>query len=585
MQQPDTKQPESKQPESKRPGRGETNGRSPNGAAPEQVTQAQHAWESGALARVLERFPERRERFASSSVETRRLYTPVDTEDVSYLDDIGFPGEYPFTRGVQPTMYRGRLWTMRQYAGFGTAEETNQRFRHLIENGQTGLSTAFDLPTQTGYDSDDPMALGEVGQVGVAIDTLADMETLFNEIPLDQISTSMTINAPAAILVAMYLAVAEEQGHERSVVTGTAQNDVLKEYVARGTYIFPPQHSVRLAANLINFCSAEAPRFNSISVSGYHIREAGSTAAQEIAFAFANAFAYLEECQRQGADLDQIAQRVSWIFNTHNHFFEEIAKYRTLRRLWARELKERFGITDERAMMLRTHTQTGGSTLTAQQPLNNIARAAIQALAAVSGGVQSLALSCYDEALALPTEDAQQIALRTQQIIAHESGAAETVDPLAGSYYVEALTNDLEAAARHILDRIDDLGGAVAAIEQGFMQQEIQEASVAYQRAVERREAIVVGVNEYVDEDEDATPIFRPNLEVVGAQLDRLARVRAERDQAAVDAALGRLRAASRGDENLMEPIMEAVRTYATLGEMCGVLREEWGEYVPPTVV
>jgi methylmalonyl-CoA mutase N-terminal domain/subunit len=581
MQQSDTKRSSAG-----RQSRGETNGRSPNGTeSQQQVAQAQQAWESGALARVLERFPERRERFASSSVETRRLYTAVDTEDVSYLDDIGFPGEYPFTRGVQPTMYRGRLWTMRQYAGFGTAEETNQRFRHLIENGQTGLSTAFDLPTQTGYDSDDPMALGEVGQVGVAIDTLADMETLFNDIPLDQISTSMTINAPAAILVAMYLAVAEEQGHERSVVTGTAQNDVLKEYVARGTYIFPPQHSVRLAANLINFCSAEAPRFNSISVSGYHIREAGSTAAQEIAFSFANAFAYLEECQRQGADLDQVAQRVSWIFNTHNHFFEEIAKYRTLRRLWARLLKERFGITDERAMMLRTHTQTGGSTLTAQQPLNNIARAAIQALAAVSGGVQSLALSCYDEALALPTEEAQQIALRTQQIIAHESGAAETVDPLAGSYYVESLTNELETAARHILDRIDDLGGAVAAIEQGFMQQEIQEASVGFQRAVEAGEAIVVGVNEYVDEDEDATPIFRPNLEVVGAQLDRLARVRAERDQGAVDAALGRLREASRGDENLMEPIMEAVRTYATLGEMCGVLREEWGEYVPPTVV
>ena len=561
---------------------GEPNGR--NGDR-EAVADAQRVWEAGSLARVLDRYPERRERFAASSVETKGLYTPADTEDQSYLDDIGFPGKYPFTRGVQPTMYRGRLWTMRQYAGFGTAEETNQRFRHLIENGQTGLSTAFDLPTQTGYDSDDPMALGEVGQVGVAIDSLADMETLFEEIPLDQISTSMTINAPAAILVAMYFAIAEEQGHERSVVTGTAQNDVLKEYVARGTYIFPPQQSVRLAANLINFCAEEAPRFNSISVSGYHIREAGSTAAQEIAFAFANAFAYLEECRRQGADLDQVAQRVSWIFNTHNHFFEEIAKYRTLRRLWARQLRERFGITDERAMALRTHTQTGGSTLTAQQPLNNIARAAIQALAAVSGGVQSLALSCYDEALALPTEQAQQIALRTQQIIAHESGAADTVDPLAGSYYVESLTNDLEAAARHILDRVDDLGGAVAAIEQGYMQQEIQEASVQFQRAVESREAIVVGVNDYIDEDEDATPIFRPNLAVVEAQLDRLARVRAERDQGAVDGALGRLRETARGDENLMEPIMEAVRSYATLGEMCGVLRDEWGEYVPPTVV
>ena len=561
---------------------GDGEGCSPNGRS---VSEAQTAWEAGALARLLDRYPERRERFASSSAETKRLYTSADTEDVDYLDDIGFPGEYPFTRGVQPSMYRGRLWTMRQYAGFGTAEDTNQRFRHLIENGQTGLSTAFDLPTQTGYDSDDPMALGEVGQVGVAIDSLADMETLFNDIPLDKISTSMTINAPAAILVAMCFAVAERQGHGRSVVTGTAQNDVLKEYVARGTYIFPPQQSVRLAANLINFCSKEAPRFNSISVSGYHIREAGSTAAQEIAFAFANAFAYLEECQRQGADLDQVAQRVSWIFNTHNHFFEEAAKFRTLRRLWARELRERFGITDERALMLRTHTQTGGSTLTAQQPLNNIARAAIQALAAISGGVQSLALSCYDEALALPTENAQQIALRTQQIIAHESGAAETVDPLAGSYYVESLTNDLEAAARHILDRVDDLGGAVASIEQGYMQAEIQEASVQFQKAVESGETIVVGVNDYIDENEDATPIFRPNLQVVEAQLERLARVRAERDQGAVDSGLARLREAARGDDNLMEPIMEAVRTYATLGEMCGVLRDEWGEYVPPTVV
>jgi methylmalonyl-CoA mutase N-terminal domain/subunit len=395
----------------------------------------------------------------------------------------------------------------------------------------------------------------------------------------------MTINAPAAILVAMYMVAAEKQGHERNVVMGTAQNDVLKEYVARGTYIFPPAESVRLAANLINFCATEAPKFNSISVSGYHIREAGSTAAQEIGFAFANAVAYLEECKRQGGDLNESAQRVSWIFNTHNHFFEEVAKYRALRRLWARLVVERFGITNPQAQMLRTHTQTGGSTLTAQQPKNNIARAAIQALAAVTGGVQSLALSCYDEALALPTTEAQQIALRTQQIIAFESGAADTIDPLAGSYYVESLTNRLEAEARKIMDRIDDMGGAVAAIEQGWMQGEIQESSMRWQREVETKDRIIVGVNEYIDPDEDATPIFRPNLAVVASQIERLKRVRAERDQAAVDVALARLREASRQDVNLMEPIMDAVRTYATLGEMCGVLREEWGEYTPVTVV
>ena len=547
-------------------------------------TAVEH-WEQGTVAKVLQRFPERRPSFTSSSAETKRLYTPLDTPDLDYLDDIGFPGEFPFTRGVQPTMYRGRLWTMRQYAGFGTAEETNGRFKTLIANGQTGLSTALDLPTQTGYDSDDPMALGEVGQVGVAIDSLADMETLFEGISLADISTSMTINAPAAILVAMYIVAAEKQGHPRSVITGTAQNDVLKEYVARGTYIFPPKQSVRLAANLINFCAAETPRFNSISVSGYHIREAGSTAAQEIGFAFANACAYLDECQRQGADLNDVAQRVSWIFNTHNHFFEEVAKYRALRRMWARLMRDRYGITNANAQMLRTHTQTGGSTLTAQQPKNNIARAAIQALAAVVGGVQSLALSCYDEALALPTEEAQQIALRTQQIIAHESGAADTIDPLGGSFYIESLTDTLEAEAARIMARIEDMGGAVAAIEGGWMQSEIQEASVQWQREVESGDRVIVGVNDFIDPNENATPIFRPNLEVVESQLSRVKRVRETRDNAAVTAALAHLREAARGDVNLMEPILEAVRVYATLGEMCGVLREEWGEYVPPTVV
>ena len=549
------------------------------------IAEAQDTWEQGALAKVLKRFPERREEFRTSSADARRFYTPNDVDNVDYLGDIGFPGEYPFTRGVQPTMYRGRLWTMRQYAGFGTPEETNERFRELLANGQTGLSVAFDLPTQTGYDSDHAMAAGEVGQVGVAVDSLADMETLFEGIPLDGISTSMTINAPAPIIVAMYIVAAEKQGHEPSVITGTAQNDVLKEYVARGTYIFPPGPSVRFAADLINYCAREAPRFNSISVSGYHIREAGSTAAQEVAFSFANAFAYLDRSIAQGATVDEVAPRISWIFNTHNYFFEEVAKFRALRRMWARAMKERYGATNPNAMTLRTHTQTGGSTLTAQQPLNNLTRSAVQALAAVLGGVQSLALSCYDEALALPTEEAQQLALRSQQIIAEETGAADTVDPLAGSYYVEWLTGELETQAQSILDRVEDIGGSVAAIEGGYMQSEIQEASVAYQREVESGERIVVGVNQYIDEDEDATPIFRPNTTVIDAQLKRLARVRGARDEAAVGSSLAGLREAARGDAGLMEPVLDAVRSYATLGEMCGVLREEWGEYVPPTAV
>ena len=549
------------------------------------IGEAREAWEEGPLARVLERFPERRPAFRTSSAGAKRFYTPLDVEDVDYLEDIGFPGQYPFTRGVQPTMYRGRLWTMRQYAGFGTPEETNERFRELLANGQTGLSTAFDLPTQTGYDSDHPMAAGEVGQVGVAIDSLADMETLFDGIPLDGISTSMTINAPAPILVAMYIVAAEKQGLAPEAIMGTAQNDVLKEYVARGTYIFPPGPSVRLAADLIHYCAREAPKFNPISVSGYHIREAGSTAAQEIAFAFANAFAYLDRCVERGAAIDEVAPRVSWIFNTHNYFFEEVAKFRALRRMWARAMKERYGAAHPNSMMFRTHTQTGGSTLTAQQPLNNLTRSAIQALAAVVGGVQSLALSCYDEALALPTEEAQQLALRSQQIIAHETGAADTIDPLAGSYYVEALTGELERAAQALIDRVEDIGGAVAAIESGYVQSEIQEASVAYQREIESGERVIVGVNRYVDEDEDATPIFRPDTAVIGAQLERLARVRGERDGAAAGASLARLREAARGEGPLMEPILEAVRSYATLGEMCDALRAEWGEYTPPTAV
>src|SRR3990172_131981 len=417
-------------------------------------------WEESTLKRALGRGGERQPEFATTSTETRRLYTPLDTAELEYERDLGYPGQYPYTRGVQETMYRGRVWTMRQYAGFGTAIESNERFKFLLGQGQTGLSVAFDLPTQIGLDSDEAKASAEIGQVGVAIDSLADMEAMFDGIPLDRVSTSMTINAPAAVLVAMYMVVAEKQGVPAGDIMGTAQNDVLKEYVARGTYIYPPRESLRLAADLITYCARYAPKFNSISVSGYHIRDAGSTAAQEIAFAFANAIEYIEACQARGYGIDEIAPRISWIFNSHNNFFEEIAKYRALRRMWARLMRERFGAEDPRAWLLRTHVQTGGATLTAQQPENNVVRAAIQGLASVLGGVQSLALSCYDEALAIPTEEAQRIALRTQQIIAHETGVTDTIDPLAGSYYVEWLTDEIEREAQQLLDRVEDMGGA-----------------------------------------------------------------------------------------------------------------------------
>ncbi len=546
----------------------------------EAIRAARAQWEATVLQKALARGPEREQAFATSSLPVDRLYTPADIADTEYLRDIGFPGMYPFTRGIQATMYRGRLWSMRQYAGYGTAEETNQRFRYLLEEGQTGLSVAFDLPTQLGYDSDDPMAAGEVGQVGVAIDSLRDMETLFAGIPLDKVSTSMTINAPAPVLVAMYAAVGEQQGVPLKLLQGTAQNDVLKEYVARGTYIFPPQASLRLAADLIAFTSREMPKFNPISIS-----EAGATAVQEMAFTFANAIAYIEAVLARGLSVDEFAPRISWIFNTHNNFFEEIAKYRALRRLWARIMKERFGAQKPESMMLRTHTQTGGSTLQAQQPENNIVRAAIQALAAVLGGVQSLALSCYDEALALPTEEAQRIALRTQQIIAYETGVTDTVDPLAGSYYVEYLTNELERRAREYLERIDAMGGAVRAIETGWMQQEIQAAAWAYQQDVESGREVVVGVNRFRDDDEEPKLIFRVDPRAAEVQRERLAELRRERDAAAVKRSLARLRAAAEGDDNLMPPILEAVKSYATLGEICGVLRAVFGDYRAPTAV
>ncbi len=551
----------------------------------DRIREGLARWESGTLKKALDRGGEREPQFATTSTATNRLYTPLDIDGKDFEREVGHPGEYPYTRGVQPNMYRGRLWTMRQYAGFGTALESNARFKFLLGQGQTGLSVAFDLPTQIGMDSDDPNAEAEIGQVGVAIDSLADMEDMFAGIPLDQVSTSMTINAPAAVLVAMYMAVAEKQGVASSEIMGTAQNDVLKEYVARGTYIYPPRESLRLAADLITFCARNAPRFNSISVSGYHIRDAGSTAAQEIGFAFSNAIAYIEACQRSGVDVDDIAPRISWIFNSHSNFFEEIAKYRALRRMWAKLLRERFGAKDANSWKLRTHVQTGGATLTAQQPENNIVRAALQGLSSVLGGVQSMALSCHDEALALPTEEAQRIVLRTQQIIAHESGVTDTVDPFGGSYYVERLTDEIEKKAQEYIDRIEDMGGAVASIESGYMQAEIQEAAVGQQQDIEAGRRVVVGVNKFRSEEEPPPVIFRVDAERARTQVERLKRVRATRDTAAAQASLRRLNEAARGTDNLMPAILDAVKAYATLGEICGELRSVWGEYRPPTVV
>jgi methylmalonyl-CoA mutase N-terminal domain/subunit len=548
-------------------------------------------WLETTYARAVEKGGEREDTdFRTSSTDVNPLYTQDDIAHLDYDRDIGYPGEYPFTRGVQANMYRGKIWSIRQYAGYGTPEETNERFKFLLSEGQPGLSVAFDLPTQLGYDSDSEFSLGEVGKVGVAIDTLADMETMFDGIPLDRVSTSMTINAPASVLVAMYAVVGQKQGVPQDRIAGTAQNDVLKEYVARGTYIYPPQPSLRLAADLMAYCARELPRFNAISISGYHIRDAGSTAVQEMAFTFANACAYVEAALERGVGVDEIGPRISWIFNTQNNFLEEVAKYRALRRMWARLMKERFGAQDERSMMLRTHVQTGGATLTAQQPEVNIIRAALQALATVLGGVQSLALSCYDEALALPTEQAQRIAVRTQQVIAYESGVADTVDPTAGSYYIESLTDELETKAREYLDKIEDMGGAIAAIETGYVQREIQEASYAYQKAIDEGRKVIVGVNKFQNAEEDPAMIFRTDPASEKAQIKRLNDVRSKRDDAAVKASLARLAEACKNPdglagENLMYPIVEAVKTYASVGEICGTMRDVFGEYTPPTAV
>ena len=543
---------------------------------------ARKRWEQRKLDPALKKGGERREHFATSSaIEVKRLYDPSDTGDLDYLAELGFPGEYPFTRGVQPTMYRGRLWTMRQYAGFGTARESNRRYRYLFEKGQTGLSVAFDLPTQMGRDSDHPLAAGEVGRVGVSICSIADMETLLDELPLDKISTSMTINATASILLALYLVAAEKRGVKWTSLNGTIQNDVLKEYVARGTYIYPPRGSMRIITDIFGFATREVPNWNTISISGYHIREAGSTAAQELAFTIADGIAYVEAAVKAGLEIDAFASRLSFFFNVHNNFFEEIAKFRAARRLWARIMKERFGAKDERSMMLRFHAQTAGSTLTAQQVDNNVVRVTIQALAAVLGGAQSLHTNSRDEALALPTEASVLLALRTQQVIAHESDVADTIDPLGGSYYLETLTREIERKANEYLTRIDDLGGAVAAIERGYMQREIQNAAFIYQRQIETGERTIVGVNQFTAGDETPPDILKVNPEIEAEQKDRLARLRAGRSARDAQAALARVEAAAKDGGNLMPPIVDAVRAYATLGEIADAMRRVFGEYHP----
>ncbi len=545
----------------------------------EDLQAALKRWSEG-VEKKLSKRPERKAEFVNTSgIPVERLYTPLDGADSSYLSEVGFPGEYPFTRGVQPTMFRGRYWTMRQYAGFATAEESNRRYRFLLDQGQTGLSVAFDLPTQIGYDSDNEMAIGEVGKVGVAIDSLKDMETLFNQIPLDKVSTSMTINAPAAVLLAMYIAVAEKQGVSADKLRGTIQNDILKEYSSRGTYIYPPKPSMRIITDIFSYCAENIPMWNSISISGYHIREAGSTAVQEVAFTLANGIAYVQAALEAGLDVDTFGPRLSFFFNAHSDFLEEIAKYRAARRLWAGIMKERFKARNPKSMMIRFHTQTAGCTLTAPQPKNNIVRVAFQAMAAVLGGTQSLHTNSMDEALCLPSEEAVQIALRTQQLIAYETGVTDTVDPLAGSYYLENLTNEIYERAAAYIKKIDELGGSAEAIEKGFIQREIQDSAYSYQREIEQEERIVVGVNRFQVEEEKPTNLLRVNPAVRTSQIERLQKLRSERDDAVVGKCLDHLKQGAAGDRNLIPLMLEAVKAYATLGEICDVLREVFGEY------
>ena len=544
------------------------------------IEQAFKHWDEEVVAKVVKRFPERRDKFVTASeAEVQRLYIPGSSTTPTYLDQLGFPGQYPYTRGVQPTMYRGRLWTMRQYAGFGTAEEANKRFRYLLEQGSTGLSVAFDLPTQIGYDSDDPIAQGEVGRVGVAISTLEDMERLFSGIPLDKVSTSMTINATAAIFLAMYIVVAEKQGISPAQLDGTLQNDILKEYFARGTYRFPPKPSLRLTSDIIAYCSKHMPKWNAISVSGYHIREAGSTAAQEIAFTLADAICYVETALKTGLDVDAFAPRLTFFFAAHTDLFEEVAKFRTARRLYARLMRERFQAKDPKSMMLRFHTQTSGVTLTAQQPENNVVRVTIQALAAVLGGTQSLHTNSKDEALALPTEEAVRLALRTQQILAHETGVTNTVDPLGGSFFVEFLTDRLEAEAERYIKAIDELGGMVNAVEQGYVQQQVEQSAYEFGRAIENGERIIVGVNKYQEQPEYNAEIFTVPEEAERKQIEQLTRIKTGRDPQLVQQALAAIEEAARGAGNLMPYILAAVRVYASVGEICTALQNVFGEY------
>nr|BBH94668.1 methylmalonyl-CoA mutase [Thermogemmatispora argillosa] len=550
----------------------------------ERLAAEQRRWEETTLKQSLERMPEREHLVTTSSVPIKRLYTPLDVAHLDYMRDIGLPGEYPFTRGVQPTMYRAKPWTMRMFAGFGTAEDTNARFKYLLQQGQTGLSTAFDMPTLYGYDTDHPMAAGEFGKCGVAVSSLADMEILFKDIPLDRITTSMTINSPAAVIWAMYIVNAEKQGYPREKLGGTLQNDILKEYIAQKEFLFPPEPSLRLVVDTIEFGARYMPRWNTVSISGYHIREAGATAVQELAFTIANGMTYVEAALQRGLKIDEFAPRLSFFFDVHNDFFEEIAKFRAARRIWAKLMRERYGAKNPRSWLLRCHAQTAGVSLTAQQPENNIVRTTIQALAAVLGGTQSLHTNALDEALALPTEKAALIALRTQQIIAYESGVTNTVDPLGGSYFVEKLTDETEQAAWEYIRRIEELGGVLACIQNGFFQREIAESAYRYQQEIEQRKRIIVGVNEYVMEEDMKVPTLYIDREGERVHLERLNRVRRERDQTAVRKALDNLRRVAEGTENTMPAIIEAVKAYATLGEIMDVFRSVFGEYTEPAV-
>lgn len=544
----------------------------------EKLAETKTVWQEK-MNKSLEKHPERKIFKLDSDLELETVYDPLNMEKFDYQEQLSWPGEYPYTRGIQPNMYRGRHWTMRQYAGFGSAEETNERFRYLLDQGQTGLSVAFDLPTQIGYDSDHPLARGEVGKVGVAIDSLADMEILMDQIPLDKVSTSMTINSPAAVLLAMYMAVAEKQGIAMDKINGTIQNDILKEYVARGTYIFPPRESMRLIVDIFAYAGEKLPTWNTISISGYHIREAGSNAVQEVAFTLSNAIAYVDAAVKAGLEVDNFAPRLSFFFNAHSNFFEEAAKYRAARRIWAKLMKERFGAKNPRSMMLRFHTQTAGSTLTAQQPDVNLMRVAFQALSAVLGGTQSLHTNSRDEALALPSEQSVLLALRTQQVIGYEIGVTDTVDPLGGSYYVENLTDHIEAEVLRYIERIDEMGGAVEAIEKGYIQKEIQASAYRYQKEIESEERVVVGVNRFTVSGEQPIDLLKMDPATSQRQVERLKEVRLSRNQGKVSEALQELRKAAQSTENTMPYILTAVKAYATLGEICGVLRDVFGEY------